>query len=94
MLARVVQTAARGRFVAMVPSTVVVPEINVAFLAGVFHPVGLLGMLAALAVVVMGGLCLAIVRESGSSVDAGRAAAIRALRLAGVASEREDPAAA
>jgi hypothetical protein len=76
----------------MVPSTVVVPEINVAVLAGVFHPVGLLGMLAALAVVVMGGLCLAIVREGGSSV--GRAAAVRALRLAGLANEREDPAAA
>jgi len=78
----------------MVPSTVVVPEINVAALAGLFHPVGLLGMLAALALVVMGGLCMAIVSEGGPSVDAGRAGAIRALRLPGVVSEREDPAAA
>jgi hypothetical protein len=78
----------------MVPSAVVVPEINVAVLAGVFHPVGLLGMLAALVVVVMGGLCLAIVREGGPFVDAGRTVAVRALRLAAPASEREDPAAA
>jgi hypothetical protein len=44
---------------------VMIPEMHVAVLAGVFHPVGLAGLVAALVVVVAGGLCLAIAVEGG-----------------------------
>jgi predicted acyltransferase len=82
---------------AMVPSTIVIPEMHLAVLAGVFHPVGLMGILAALVVVVAGGLCAAIVAQGRFPVKderRGRAASVRPLHAAGLGSEQEDPAAA
>ena len=74
----------------MVPSAIAIPEMHLAVLAGVFHPVGLVWLLAALVVSVVGGLCVAIAMQeklSGTS-SARRLCAVR------LGSEREDVAAA
>jgi hypothetical protein len=74
----------------MLPSTVAIPEMHLAVLAGVFHPVGLAGMLAGLVALVAGGLCVAMAIQGRRSVDRAR----RVLDIASRASEREGVAAA
>jgi hypothetical protein len=82
----------------MVPSTMVIPEMHLAVLAGVLHPVGLVGILAAVVVVVVaGGLCAAIAADGRFPVHRarrGRPASVRTLPVGRLGHEQEDPAAA
>jgi hypothetical protein len=96
-MARGLHRGGAQEVVTMVPSTIVIPAMPQAMLAGVFHPVGLFGILAALVVVVAVGLCAAIAGQGGTSVDRARrqrVASIRGVRLAGRGNEREGAAAA
>ena len=72
----------------MVPSAIAIPQIQLAVLAGVFHPAAILGMLAAVVVVVAGGLGVAIAAQDRRQASPGT---VRVVRLG---SERDEAAAA
>ncbi|HYR96930.1 MAG TPA: hypothetical protein VEM57_09340 [Candidatus Binatus sp.] len=81
----------------MVPSPIAIPEVPLAVFGSVFHPAGILGLLAAVVVVVAGGLCVAIATQDLALVDRAkrvRAAVLRTLRVVGLGGDEEDPVAA
>jgi hypothetical protein len=81
----------------MVPSAIAIPEAPLAVFGSVLHPAGILGVLAAVVVVVAGGLCVAIATQDRAQVDRARrvrAAMLRTLRAIRLGGEREDAAAA